>query len=477
MKDLETKVEGLEKASESTSHENGLLRAQVERLQVELKEYRKRLSWVSSNGATRPPQVQNAFTAPTRNGNPFNNDFQFEFPKFGDLPVVPPSVGRNAQNKTTNGPSRSSTLPSHKSNQQVHSAASRAALSGSSPGAQAPRQASTGNSPRSQTYSASPVGQQHKDSIESLSGLFSPSILEASRNSVYGYFPPTTANVGQQSRTSLDNGGTNNPLAVYASSSNTDSPASSSDAHQQSSSIGTSPEPSLSSPGQKQHDLGLNPISENQVSNSFGKDALCEGIQLACGCAEDPIPPIMKMSSNHGSVGSGFTPGFEPNGINWLAQQNGGGFDPMLFGDYRESQDAVVTQDFGSFFNDAFPLPDLGSPQHNFTDVVPAEAAPKNDLLDQVDAVRDGAEEVVPGEDRAKMMTCNKIWYVCSNTLEASMSDHVIIRDRLQSMEKFRNGEIDVDNLCSELRAKARCSEGGAVVEEKDVDRILNKAK
>jgi AP-1-like transcription factor len=49
------------------------------------------------------------------------------------------------------------------------------------------------------------------------------------------------------------------------------------------------------------------------------------------------------------------------------------------------------------------------------------------------------------------------------------------IRDRLQSMEKFRNGEIDIDNLCSELRAKAKCSEGGAVVDKKDVDKILGK--
>lgn len=48
-----------------------------------------------------------------------------------------------------------------------------------------------------------------------------------------------------------------------------------------------------------------------------------------------------------------------------------------------------------------------------------------------------------------------------------------MIRDRLQSMEKFRNGEIDIDNLCSELRAKAKCSEGGAVVDEQHVNRIL----
>lgn len=50
-------------------------------------------------------------------------------------------------------------------------------------------------------------------------------------------------------------------------------------------------------------------------------------------------------------------------------------------------------------------------------------------------------------------------------------------RDRLQSMEKFRNGEIDVDNLCSELRTKARCSEGGVVVDQTDVEEIMGRAK
>lgn len=50
-------------------------------------------------------------------------------------------------------------------------------------------------------------------------------------------------------------------------------------------------------------------------------------------------------------------------------------------------------------------------------------------------------------------------------------------RDRLQSMEKFRNGEIDVDNLCSELRTKARCSEGGVVVKQDDVEAIMSRAE
>lgn len=43
-------------------------------------------------------------------------------------------------------------------------------------------------------------------------------------------------------------------------------------------------------------------------------------------------------------------------------------------------------------------------------------------------------------------------------------------------MEKFRNGEIDVDSLCTELRTKARCSEGGVVVDKKDVEDIMGRA-
>jgi AP-1-like factor len=43
-------------------------------------------------------------------------------------------------------------------------------------------------------------------------------------------------------------------------------------------------------------------------------------------------------------------------------------------------------------------------------------------------------------------------------------------------MEKFQNGEVDVDNLCSELRTKARCSESGVVINKKDVDAIMGRA-
>jgi AP-1-like factor len=34
---------------------------------------------------------------------------------------------------------------------------------------------------------------------------------------------------------------------------------------------------------------------------------------------------------------------------------------------------------------------------------------------------------------------------------------------------------LDIDGLCSELRAKARCSESGVVIDQKDVDSALKR--
>merc|ERR1711981_507959 len=73
------------KASEAANHENGLLRAQVDRLQIELREYRKRLSQNSGLLSRTPPLGGNMFLPNAASSNNTNN-FQFEFPKFGSLP-------------------------------------------------------------------------------------------------------------------------------------------------------------------------------------------------------------------------------------------------------------------------------------------------------------------------------------------------------------------------------------------------------
>ncbi len=435
---------------------------------MELKEYRKRLSWISSNGSTRP---QNSFSQPKPAASG-QSDFQFEFPKFGDLPAMSATKMFSSQKPQGTHTARATTLPAQtngSANRTLNGSTSRSSSLG-----QAQRQPSQSQSPLANNHTVSPPQQNMNASVDSLTGLFSPSILEASRHaSTGGYFPGSTG-VAQKPRGSLDNRGSGG----YSNSSvsNTDSPGSSSESHNATSSIGTSPEPSLNSPGNKLQELGLNTINEeNQFG--FGKDKLCKEISRACGCAEDPIPPILNMSNDE-SLGFGSTNGFgstadgfgSNNDISWMAQQNNGTFDPVLFGDYRDTQDNILSQDFGTFFNDAYPLPDLGSPLHNYTEVV--SEAPKVDLIRQVDATKDG-EEVVPDTD--KPMSCNKIWSVSNQS--DSRCRLTLSRDRLQSMEKFRNGEIDIDNLCSELRAKAKCSEGGAVVDKKDVDKILGSVK
>lgn len=432
LKDLETKVEGLEKATESTNQENGLLRAQVERLQIELKEYRKRLSWISNSGPGGNPGLgSSAPGAAARNSaNSNQNEFQFEFPPFGGAAAN--QIGNpNSSNKALAQPTRSSTLPSKSSSFGVPGVVTRNVMPNSSMTIPGPSYRSVGNSPRNTSTASPPLpGTQSfagSSSFDSYSALFSPSLLEASRQALVGYYPQNTVNTSNQTQrkdSDANGAGQNTPHFSTSSVANTDSPTSSYGSLQNCSSIGTSPEPSLSSPGQKGADQGLNTINEeNQLSIGFGS--------------------------------SDVTSGLYPNSLDWFVQQNGGGFDPVLFGEYRESQDAVASQDFGAFFNDAFPLPELGSSEHVFNEATLVPSSAKTEFMAQVEAAQDGEEQGVRAEAPEKMMTCNKIW------------------DRLQSMEKFRNGEIDIDNLCNDLKSKAQCSEGGAVVNQNDVDSIL----
>jgi hypothetical protein len=113
-------------------------------------------------------------------------------------------------------------------------------------------------------------------------------------------------------------------------------------------------------------------------------------------------------------------------GIDYLANQNGGQFDPVLFNDYRETQDAIIgAGDFsGGFFDDTFTMPtnfnfDL-SPQATTLSQLPV-SAPKQSLMDQVDACRngdvgenDGLATLPPNmkemAQRSQMMTAHKVW-------------------------------------------------------------------
>ncbi|KAJ5780113.1 Transcription factor PAP1 [Penicillium paradoxum] len=415
LKDLEDSVERLQKTSDMTNQENGLLRAQVERLQVELREYRKRLSWMASgsgNGisALSSNSIPNAHSKGAYGLQ--NNEFLFDFPKFGDLPgghLFNGQANKNDQPKTNDSISRA-------------------------PGVLARDNPNTPVS-RSNSY-ANPNSSKSNGTPTSTSSAKAP----------YSGFK-SSANENSASE---------------------NSPSSSSDSHQSQllSSNGTSPEPSLNSPDGKYRELGPGDSCGGHVT-SDGEKSFCEQLGMACGNIRNPIPAVRdSKSKSHSVTSSQPTPIDGPAdgqaihdfGIDWMAHQNGGQFDPVLFGDWREPQDAVLSQDFGSFFNEAFPLPDLGSPSHNLSEVASDAAVPKKNLVAQLDSKLE-EDEVVPGEDQSQMLSCTKIW------------------DRLQSMERFRNGEIDVDNLCSELRTKARCSEGGVVVNQNDVDDIMGRVK
>ena len=93
---------------------------------------------------------------------------------------------------------------------------------------------------------------------------------------------------------------------------------------------------------------------------------------------------------------------------------------------------------------------------------MPSTAPPKKSLLDQVDQAAQAKEYDDPllqprAPETSNQLTCAKLW------------------DRVQRSEKVLSGEADMDDLCSQLKAKAKCGgpNKGAVVDEKDVDAIL----
>lgn len=362
-------MDELQKNSDTANQENGLLRAQVERLQVELREYRKRLSWMTSgSGRSAISAIPSAHSKGAYGLQ--NNEFLFDFPKFGDLP------GSHLFNSQGNKNDQSKAKPKDNVPRP--------------PGVLSRENGASPNNSSSSKASTPTAGTSSKPSPWSNNTPASTT----SAKTPYNNLKPSNASTHD--------------------TSNSDSPSSSSDSHQSQllSSNGTSPEPSLNSPPEsKPNYSGSNTCSIHGSIN--GEQSFCAQLGMACGNINNPIPAAQKAKSN--SVSSDQPAPNDDYGLDWLTQQNGGQFDPVLFGDWREPQDAVLSQDFGSFFNDAFPLPDLGSPSHNLTEATNQQQPPKKDLVVQIDSKLE--EEVVPGEDKAQMLSCNKIWYVsCFST-------------------------------------------------------------
>ncbi|KAL2353462.1 AP1-like transcription factor-like protein [Cryomyces antarcticus] len=501
LKDLETKVSELQKTSEADKHEKGLLKAQVERLQTELREYRKRLSMNSTGISRSPPAVGGGFFAHMakntlhNNNNNSANNFQFDFPRFGGLPGSkifnngPVAIRNEANAVVTIGRPTASASPvtgtllrqdsgarSLSPKSQTNGSVSSPKRDASIPGSMN-KYINGSTDARTNSYQVNPVPGQ-VGGFDELAGLFSPSILNSVSNDTsfdYG-FPPPAETVKQPSRSSVDSSN-GLPRAFQFNShgstaSNTASPSASSvSQYNANSSCGTSPEPSHNSPARERSTdnamVGTN-LGYSCQGDSEGEIAFCQDLNMACGNPRNPVPRTMAQTQPDRpppvSASASKTPVLDVNSFDWMASQNGGQFKPDLFGDYRESQDAIVgAGDFtGGFFNEAFPFADFGSPI-NLVDS-PAAVAPKSSsssLLEQVERQQNGDdhEEVVPAVDRSQMLTCNKIW------------------NQLQKEPDFGNPGFDLDGLCKDLKAKAKCSESGVVIKQEDFDDLLKKKK
>ncbi|TKX24834.1 transcription factor-like protein 11 [Elsinoe australis] len=434
LKDLETKVAELTKTTEVEKQENGALRAQVERLQSELKEYKKRMA--NDGNKRSPPTLTNGISMPQR------NEFAFEFPVFGSLPGGPGQIFSNDSTKIKREGSGSPNGINQTSN---HTS----------------RHNSSSRSP--QTNGAQRNNSQASTGIQSFAGLFSPGLLNgvaSSGNSPDYGFPKSNS-----PRQSQDNGtDTNSGLSrVFrfnseSATSNTDSPSQSSMSNfNATSSCDTSPAPSHPSP------------------------------------PKDSVPTKNPGLTTHdmSSTNSLSTPS-TLNGIDWLANQNGGGFDPVLFGDYRESQDAIVGDgEFNNgFFNEAFPF-DFGSPLNfnvnspkpapnviNGQKVAPTPANVKAAAQEKSDACKkllSQVEKCSGGDEDYSSATVNPNNVTGAHGAPGTLLSANTIWNQLQSNKDFQDGKFDLDGLCSELRAKAKCSESGVVVPASDVDVAFKK--
>lgn len=431
-------MEALEKSSENANKENSLLRAQIERLQTELHEYRKRMNESKTN-------FSNVL------GKGSNGGFQFEFPMFGGVnkPTSSrlqaeknnevkraPSNGSASGIKTGPGTLLERPTPTHGSS--TNSTPNARLLNGT-PNAINPSRAS--NSPPSTQRSVSTV----------YSGLFTPSTVGTARDT------PAEFTMKRANEITISNDRYTPGQGKHDPSS---SPSASSVSHHgTSSSYMTSPESSSYSPAVYKSQDNLESVSEEiqeiQVVSSDhdepdfycgvlddGETSFCEKLgAIACGNPRNPmpLPPDSKLLPNLNEIIPRPDPASVADRRNSIAANStpfafDAGFDQVPFKEYRDPMDPSNADMDMSFFNDAFPMADfaLGSP------IIPASPAPE--VVDNVTTdpkkqavfgLEDPDEADYSSEDEALMITgkadsglmsCNKIWYVKISLLRTILS-------------------------------------------------------
>ncbi|KAH6618064.1 transcription factor PAP1-domain-containing protein [Chaetomium sp. MPI-SDFR-AT-0129] len=293
LKDLEEKVQELEKMSEAANNENENLRAKVDKMTVELNEYKKRFSALTNGRPSQGPA--------TPFGSLFVNNlndvnFQFEFPKFGSLPGPP--INKKGSGSSSQASQASKSSKSSK-NSVDHRSPSESSLDGVSPG-------------NSSTYSQVGLDSQTKQDLANISAsLFTPPLSNRQGTGSSSASMDAHYNVGGATATS-------SPSA--SSNSNMGGP---------NSSCGTSPEPFTQSP------MGFKPVD---TLSTIGEEH-----------------PNYSNNNQSNDFGHFTGPGLD-DFSQWLPQ-NDFQFDPQVFGGYRDTQDNIFGQNLDdTFFNEALDM-------------------------------------------------------------------------------------------------------------------------
>ena len=348
-----------------------MLRVQISRLQTQLKEYRKRLSLsgpglMQSTAYTDMRSFQNSSTGV--------DNLLPDFPRFGSLP------GSHLPGEAAKAPKMASP------DQAGQRGGALQALSPPSQGA------GSNASPPNRVASSSTLTGAHGTSAR-------PSLGPTAFRSVASPTNGRNDIPAAPSRVFQFNSG---------SSTHSNSPSISSNSQvAQGTSCDTSPEPFLNSPGKL-----ADTVAEGCVchGNSEGEITFCEKLNMACGNPRDPVPRAVSLSDANPPQTAPQLPAADLNGFDVFVNQNGGRFDPLLFGDYRDTQTAVVGDGSftGGLFNDAFPM-DFGGPFRLDAGFDVPKPAPLSDEKKQRGNANQ-SEEVVPGEDTNSMLNCHKIW-------------------------------------------------------------------
>ncbi|CAK7265547.1 DNA-binding transcription factor yap1 [Sporothrix epigloea] len=368
LKDLEDKVAELEKASETANSENDVLRAQVEKMTAELNDYKKRMDMMSrSRSSYLQGGSRQVFGNPVIN-NINDVNFQFKFPKFGQLPGPTPTPSASSTTKSTG--SNHGTLPS------LQRGPSHDALNTPSPVER------TGSS-----ISATMKTESPGDSINGLGKTTTADDLFKFSNV---FTPPPPLSNTNNSRSSMDSGSTSSPSA----SSHTTTALSSS--------CGTSPESYKQSPtGFKPLDT-MATIGEEHLA-MFGNTNLNQGVSQFANT--------------------------DFNDMSWLNGQENFQFNPQLFGNYREPQDNILASGGfdDSFFNDALEM-DFTTPFNMAPSPIITTTSKSDSLIAQIDSAKEGefassSIAVQPQPKDGSMLTCNKIWERLQNCPKVQNGD------------------------------------------------------